>query len=218
MPPADTKSRILDAAEAVFAEQGFDGASLRAITTRAGANLAAVHYHFGSKEALFHAVYGRRIGPINRVRLERLEALEASGEEVTVEALVRAFVEPACSIVHAGRAGGARFLRLSGRMFSEPGEHWQAVRVLFAEIQQRYLDALARALPGQRPEEVFWRMHFLIGAMCHALAAGPLLSYLSEGTCDGDDLDQAVEELLPFLAAGLRAPPARARSTQGGAA
>lgn len=216
----DTKERLLDAAEEVFADAGFDAASLRAITGGARANLAAVHYHFGSKAALFRAVYERRIAPINARRLEQLDAIEAAAgaQGPPLEAVVRAFVQPACSIVRSGDDSGARFLRLSGRMFSEPGEHWQGVAELFAEVKQRFLAAFRRGLPHLDEREVLWRMHFLLGAMCHTLAAGPLLTFFSAGACDGEDLTAAVEQLVPFLAAGLRAPAVGAAAAVGGSA
>ena len=92
----DTKKSLLDAAEALIAEHGVAGASLRAITTRAGANLAAANYHFGSKKALARAVIARRFGPVNTERLRLLdEAEQASGDDaVDLETLVRAFVGP----------------------------------------------------------------------------------------------------------------------------
>jgi len=201
-----TRQRLLDAAEACFAEEGFAGASLRAITRRAEANLAAVHYHFGSKKALFGAVFARHIEPINRERLERLDALErdAGDRPVVLEELVRAFVEPACSIAGCPDQG-ARFLRLSGRMFSEPGAHWEPVRHLMEPLKRRYVEAFSRSLPGMSTAEVFWRLHFLIGALSHALASGTMLTYFSEGTCDGEDLGDMVTQLVPFLTAGMSA-------------
>jgi AcrR family transcriptional regulator len=207
MAAPDTKERLLDSAEAAFAEQGFAGASLRGITRRAGANLAAVHYHFGSKEALFGAVFERRFEAINRERLRRLDELErrAGGRPVALEALVRAFVEPACSVM-ADDEQGARFLRLSGRMFSEPGDHWMPVRRFMEPIRERFVAAFAASLPGLAPASVYWRLHFVLGAMCHALAAGPLLTLFSDGACDGDDRGHMLDELVPFLTAGMRAP------------
>jgi AcrR family transcriptional regulator len=209
MTSGDTKERLLDAAEAIFAERGFTAASLRAITRRADANLAAVHYHFGSKGALFGAVFDRRIAPINRERLARLDTLEqAAGDRpVPMEELLRAFVEPACSV--AGCADqGARFLRLSGRMFSEPGTHWEPVRLLMEPLKRRFVEAFSRSLPGIEASAVFWRLHFVIGALSHALASGQMLTFFSEGVCDGEDLDGMLAQLVPFLTAGMRAPAA----------
>ncbi|HVS19316.1 MAG TPA: TetR/AcrR family transcriptional regulator [Planctomycetota bacterium] len=202
----DTKARLLDAAEASFGEHGFQGSSLRAITSAAEANLAAVHYHFGSKEQLFAAVFARRIEPINARRLERLDALEAAagGAAVEVEALLAAFIEPACNAFAQIEDRGARFLQLSGRMFSEPGEHWTAVRALLEEPLARFLAAFGKSLPHLPPREVLWRLFFVVGGMCHAFSAGAMLTEFSDGACRGDDARQSVPRLIGFLAAGMR--------------
>src|SRR5258705_11177243 len=89
----DTKHRILDSAERLFAEYGFAGVSLRAIIADAKVNLAAIHYHYHSKEALFDAVILRRLEPINRERLELLDALERTGKP-TLEQILEAFFAP----------------------------------------------------------------------------------------------------------------------------
>ena len=107
MPASDTKERILDAAEELFAESSYDSTSLRGVTRAADVNLAAVHYHFGSKQALYEAVVTRRVSDVNRDRLERLAALEraAGGGSIPIEALVEALIagEPgrAAEIVEA---------------------------------------------------------------------------------------------------------------------
>lgn len=215
MPPVetkDTKQRILDAAQAAFADQGFAGASLRTITSAAEVNLAAVNYHFGSKEQLFAAVFARRIEPINRLRLERLDALEAAAGQapIALEALLEAFIEPAYQLMSAERDRGAEFLRLSGRMFSDAGEHWAGVRALFQEPLERYLAAFGRSLAALPADEVLWRLFFVVGGMCHALGSGGILTYFSGGACRGDDPRESMARLVPFLAAGMRARAAEA--------
>src|SRR5512138_1669857 len=116
-----TKDRILDAAERLFAERGYDGTSLRAITAAAGANLAAVNYHFRSKESLMRALFSRRLGALNRERLELLRRLEveAAGAPVPVERLVRVLLEPPLRL--GNRHGASGFGLLLGRMYSAPG-------------------------------------------------------------------------------------------------
>ena len=213
MTTPDTKQRILTAAEAVFADQGFAGASLRAITQSAEVNLAAVNYHFGSKTGLYRAVFERRIEPINRERLVRLDALE-SGGQASVEDVVSAFVEPAILGARHWGSEGMVFLRISGRMFSEPGEHWDGIDELFSEIKQRFMQAFAGALPDHSPQELFWNMYMLMGCMCHAMSSGSLLSVLSLGSCNDEDPEEVLRHLIPFLAAGMRA---RGTPSAGGA-
>ena len=203
MTTANTKQRILSAAEGVFADQGFAGASLRAITQEAEVNLAAVNYHFGSKAGLYRAIFEQRIEPINRERLERLDQLEAAGTP-SVDQLVHALVAPAIVGAHSWGPEGELFLRISGRMFSEPGEHWQGIDELFREVKQRFVRAFNTALPELAPQDLFWNMYLLLGCMCHAMSAGSLLAVLSLGACSDDDPEEVVAHLVPFLAAGMR--------------
>ena len=98
MERSDTRTKLLDTAERLFAEKGIHATSLRNIITEAGANLAAVHYHFGSKDALVREVFARRIRPVNEKRIMRLEELEKEGGTPDLEALIRAFVEPAVRV------------------------------------------------------------------------------------------------------------------------
>ena len=163
---ADTRARILDAAEALFIEQGFVATSMRAIASRAGVNLAAAHYHFGSKEGLLGAAFHRRVEPLNAARCELLDSLEADGHTPTVRELMQAFLEPI-----AGYDPNSPMPRLVGRLFGEP--HSVAKPLLeqeFSEVVARFFSALCNALPDQAPEDIRWRFYFVVGAMIHLLA------------------------------------------------
>ena len=213
----DTKTRILDAAEHLLAERGFAACSLRAVTAEAGANLGAVNYHFRSKEALIQAVFGRRLQPLNRERLAMLDACEAkaAGKALPLAALLHAFLDP---LLEPGRDGSG-FIRLIGRMYSEPS--LDIHRIFRAELQEtmnRFLHAFRRTLPGLPPEDLFWRLFFTIGAMAQTLAAGSLLKLLSGGTCNPDDLEDALARLIHFTGAGLKAralEPRKRRACRG---
>lgn len=202
---AHTKDRILDAAEALFADRGFAATSMRQITAAADANLAAVNYHFGSKEGLFGAVFARRITPVNEQRLVLLDELEsraAPGAPV-LEDVLEAFLRPALRLSRTSQ--GAQFLRLAGRVYTEPGEHWVPVVAQFDAVRDRYLAAFGGALPALPEVTLFWRTHFMIGVMCHTLADNDRLSHLSGGLCDSTDEDATLRQLVPFLGAGMRA-------------
>jgi len=203
MAPTDTKHRILDAAESLFATQGFAATSLRAITTRAGTNLAAVNYHFGSKESLFVACFSRRIGPINDQRMSRLDQLEAEAPP-KLEALLEAFLRPPLELARTN--DGARFMQLAGRVFTEPGDHWERIAPQFEVVRRRFLAALQRALPELPAVDLFWRVSFMIGTMSHTLADTHRLLLISDGLCDPTDIDGVIGQMVPFLAAGFRAP------------
>jgi AcrR family transcriptional regulator len=208
---ASTKDRILDAAEKLFAERGFHATSLRAITAAAGANLAAVNYHFTSKEALLHALFARRLGTLNRRRLDMLDTFEAeaAGRPVPLERLARALIEPVLRLGGSRENGGTGFGMLLGRMYSAPSGFPRAV---FAheleEVVGRFQSAFRRALPNLTEEELIWRLFFSIGAMAHTLAASDLLRLISRNLCDPADVDRAVEKLIVFVVAAMRAPAA----------
>lgn len=211
----DTKTRILDAAEELFAEHGYDATALRALTARAGVNLAAVHYHFGSKQGLFRAVFERRIAPINAERLERLAALEERGAErpATIEELLEAFLAPAVRLMTQGESG-QRFLRLVGRMGSATGESAEGLRDIFREVEARFAPAFLRAAPHLSMKDLFWRVFFVIGAMCNTLADPLRIRVTTGGLCDATDHDEYMHQLVTFAAAGLRAAAASDAATR----
>ncbi len=206
-----TSQRILDAAETLFAQRGLAGASLRAITAQAGVNLAAIHYHFGSKEELIRAMYARRLEPINRRRLEMLEAAERASapRPAPLEAVVDALAAP---VLETGCGSGAGVAVLIGRVYAEPGGMaGQVLREQMGEVLSRFKRALSRALPGLPPAELAWRVHFVVGALAHTMAAGELLEFVSGGEVSGRDAEGARRRLVTFACAGLRAPWKKAR-------
>ena len=157
MTADDTKQRILDAAEHLFAEQGFDATSLRAVTTQAGTNLAAVNYHFGSKAALLPAVVGRILEPVCVAQLERLDALEAESELPSIERLLEAFTGPIIDLFAPGDRGPT-LARLFARIMGDPGDTMQRMAVVQVRVaERRYETAFARALPHVPAPELWWR-------------------------------------------------------------
>lgn len=207
----DTRESLLDAAERRFAADGVEGASLRSITREAGANLAAVHYYFGSKEGLVEAVFARRLGPLERARLRRLEACREDGPP-SLECVVRAFVEP---VVDAGRGVSHEFGRLMCRCVAE--REGVVRNVLAAELRatfEHFVAALEEALPGVPRRELALRLHLAVGAMAHAVVAAPLFAdefaeELAEGTGGPRNEEKTMERLVSFLAGGFRAAAQR---------
>lgn len=201
-----TKDRLLDAAERLFAHGGFEATSLRAITAEAGVNLAAVNYHFQSKEALVHAVIGRRMAPVNERRLQLLDACEAKAGPgpLPLDQVVDAFLRPVFEIfgTHA-----KHFAPLMGRMYTEPNEFAEKVFKDHLEgVAARFLRAYQRAVPGLPTVELLWRLHFSVGAMGHTLGAAHLLRVLSHGQCDPSDTEGTIQRMKDFMVAGLSAP------------
>ncbi len=206
----DTKSRILDAAEELFMEHGFEATSLRLITTAASVNLAAANYHFGSKEELFQAVLTRRLDPMNQDRMTLLAAYEAAAgnQALTCEKIISAMFIPALKLARDHQQGGKNFLRLLGRAYADPAPF---IRELlsnqYAEMIARFRAAFGRALPHLPREEVSWRLHFVMGALSYTLAGTDVLKMIAQyhpGEAENDEM--LLKRLAPFLAAGLRAP------------
>ena len=206
-PQHETRTRILDAAEELFMQHGFEGTSMRHLTSRAGVNLAAVNYHFGSKQALIEAVFRRRLDPMNLERIAELERLE-SANNLSPEAIIRAFLLPSLRLVEDAKGGGRNFIRLLGRTYSEPAKEIRAlIGQMYAPAMERYKKALERALPQMPADELVWRMHFMFGTLAYTLAATDTVQLIA-GCKPEDRYDARLLEdrLTAFLAAGLHAP------------
>lgn len=206
MSQADTKQRILDAAEHLFARQGFHATSLRAITARAKVNLASVNYHFGNKEALLDAVFDRRLIPLNEARRQRLEEVRtiarARDEAPSVEGALRAFIEPTFQFRDAG--GTEDFVALVGRAISEPDEVISRSFIEHVEpIIQLLLTTLQEALPALKSDTVFWRLQFALGAISHTMRMRQWARYLPVEISLDEEAGRLVEDLLAFVTAGV---------------
>ena len=196
-----TRDRILDTAERLFAKQGFHVATLRQITQNAGVNLAAVNYHFGSKQALMRAIFKRRLDALNTARMYQLDqALENNPPEL--EEVLDAFVQPALAFTRGGDAEGQRFMQLLLRAFADRDtDLHQAMRQEYAHVMRRFADAIARALPDADPERLRQQLDFIVGALTLTMAESAL-----------KDTRIIADELVRFAAAGLRAPTSKSAS------
>src|SRR5215471_14943926 len=169
----DTKQRILDVAECQFADHGFAGTSLRRIIATADVNLAAVHYHFHSKEALLEAVLIRRMVPLNQERLALLDEIESNAPKdgASLEDILSAFIGPPMRLILNPSGEGKVFGKLIGRLHSETGGFFTEIaKRHFGPASDRFRAALRRALPGVPQDELHWRIHFAVGAMAHTLS------------------------------------------------
>ncbi len=203
----DTKEAILTAAERLFAAEGVTGASLRAITGEAGVNLAAVHYHFGSKEGLVRAVLARRLEPLARRRFELLDrAEEASGGQPSIDAVVRAFVQPPLEMIQRER-GGHAFARFMLGVLQDPKPEMRGLILeQLRETLDRFTGALGARLPGLPRAEIFWRFHFMVGVMVHTIALGDMVHRYSDGLCDPLDVDGVTRRIVDFVVGGFERP------------
>lgn len=204
---SDTKTRLLDAAEVLFAERGIAEASLRDITTHATANLAAVNYHFGGKNGLLAAVFERRLGPVNEERLELLNAFErAAGDHpVPLEQIVYANLAPPFRTLDEWGETGERFMRIVARINADPSSSiHEAFLRHFDGIRARFLAALGRALPDLDATEVERRFHYSLAAMLHTFCWGAQIACLCPRPREHRDC--VFTSLIEYGVAGLRAP------------
>jgi len=202
--PSDTRTQILDAAERLFADRGYRGTSIRAITDLAGANLAAVGYHFGSKAELLAAVVRRVVEPINAAQSAGLDRLLARTPEPAVADLVEAFAGPLFDEMPAGDEGGARTSRLIVTILSDPAEEMRTWTGPAEDtVRDRYLAAFRRALPGLSQEELWFRIRGILAVT----AVDRVDLYNQPSPVKGD---AARRWAITFLAAALSAPATEA--------
>ena len=190
----ETKDKILDAAERLFGEQGYSETSLRHIIADAGVNLAAIHYHFGSKEDLLLQLIRRRAEPINQARLDALERIEAEAGDapVALEKILEAFLAPATEAA----TRHPELVRLMGRLHAE-GCMPTGIKNELKPMVDRFIAAMRRTLPDLPEQELLWRLRAAAGAMAFTMLEAP---------ADPEDLNRRAQRLIAFLSAGLRAP------------
>ena len=200
------RERILDAAEALFAEHGYDGVTLRQISTQAGVDVALASYHFGKKLDLFQAVFDRRAATLNDSRREALHACQekAGKRGPTVEQIIEAFLRPLELAQETGDEGWRHYLALIAYINNSPYWGPRMMSQLFDELVQEFIEALKKALPGAREEDIYWCCHNLSGALTLTLANTGRIDKLSRGKCHSADFQAAYDHMIPFTAAGFR--------------
>ena len=200
----ETRERILDVAERLFADSGFASTSLRDITAEAGVNLAAVNYHFGSKEALLGAILERRIRPMNDRRIALLDKVEAEADAdgAAVEQIVMAFLNPAFQQVMAMGTHRRQLLKLLGQLHTQANPETRKLFFRqFDEVRIRFTASFQRALPDIDPDEVARRMMYIVGAMSYIMMWGEQSGHLPTQTPD-----RLRQSLVEFASAGMAAP------------
>ena len=197
-----TKDRILGAAEELFAQFGFSGTSLRQVTSRADVNIAAVNYHFGSKENLVNEVFRRRMDDMTA---QRLQALKAAVEQHPgeLEPILAAFVEPALALAQ-DRHGGGAFVRVVARAYAEKNDSLRKfLSDHYGHVLRDFAKAIGACLPGLSKEELYWRLDFLAGALTYAMADFGLIKRPA-GISEAAHRERAARELIRFAAAGFK--------------
>ena len=209
----DTRERILNAGERLFMAHGYEGTSMRQITSEAAVNLAAVNYHFGSKESLMQEVFRRRLDWLNEERMRVLGEMEsaAAGKPLKPSQIVDGFFGTLLRMADDEERGGVTFLRLLGRTLTEPSEFIRTFLAHeYATVMDRYKEALFKALPDVPKADIVWRFHFMLGATSYAIAGTEALRLVTDWQIEEADavdrVDRLVPRLMSFLLGGLRAP------------
>lgn len=207
IPESGSKRKLLEAAEQLFATKGFDAVSVRDVTQLAGTNVAAVNYHFGSRDGLLLLVMMRYMTPVSEERLVRLEALEGKwlGKSAPIEEIIDAFVRPLVTQVRKSELSERLFFKLMGRIFTQqidglPGQVEEQFRVVF----DRFYRSFARSLPTIAPEDLAWRVHFMVGGMIHMLSDQDVFRKISAGVSGSPTMELVISRFVRYAAAGLR--------------
>ena len=210
MAQKDTAKCILDSAEELFSERGFAETSLRNITTKAGVNLAAVNYHFGSKKSLIQAVFARFLTPCSENLAEALEAYKSRQADDGIELHGLLVLLSGVAL----RSGGTRpqrldiFMRLLGLAYTQGQGHLRKfLKSEYGPVFQQYMALVTAATPELSDADRFWRIHFMLGATMFTLSGVDSLTAMAEHDLgEPTNVAQVVDQLLPFLGAGLKAP------------
>ncbi len=215
MPPASprlspqaTKTRILDAAETLFISGGFESLSMRQITSAAGVNLAAVNYHFGSKDALIQAVLSRQLDPLNEQRVAMLDKFEREqGLALTCEHVLAAMFLPAVRMFRGDSAQSGRYLQFLGRAYTDPSAVVRDfINTHYLQTLGRFFTAFQRTLPDLNRQDLGFRLHFAMGALSGILAGGNTQRLIKDFTQGHTDEVFLLSRLSALMVAALRAP------------
>lgn len=207
IPESGSKRKLLDAAELLFAEKGFEAVSVRDITQYAKTNVAAVNYHFGSRDNLLALVMMRYMTPVTEERIQRLDELEnqLGKKAIPLEDIIDALVRPLVGQVKKSELTERLFYKLTGRICAEQGNGLPPqIEEQFRQAGERFSKAFAKTLPTVPMEELAWRIHFIIGGMIHMLTHQEILFRVSGGVSGAPTMEVTLKRFIDFAAAGLR--------------
>ncbi|AMG31496.1 TetR/AcrR family transcriptional regulator [Grimontia hollisae] len=203
----ETKGKILDAAEQLFAEHGFKETSLRTITSKAGVNLASVNYHFGDKKSLVRAVLARYLEQFMPQLAQELTLLLVK-EEISMVEVFACTKRPLLGLDTFKRHGASTFMQLIGRGYTDVQGHLRwFITTRYDSVLSLFTQAVKKANPALKPEHVFWRLHFTLGAVIFTMASNVALSEIAENDFGHNvTTEDILDRLIPYLAAGVDAP------------
>ncbi len=199
------KQRIIEVAERLFAQRGFDGVSLREITNEAGVDVALVKYHFGSKQGLFDELLRRRAEALNQERGDALDAVLARHDPAPVEEIVDAFTHTLLNKVVSEDPSWRSYFGMLAQVNNNPEWGGKSMSKHFDPLVRRFLDALRRSLPDCDEADLYWCYHFWSGALTLTFADTKRIDALSGGLCSSSDFESVHKRLVPFISAGFMA-------------
>ncbi|QYJ80770.1 TetR/AcrR family transcriptional regulator [Shewanella aegiceratis] len=204
---SDTKTRILDAAEKLFAERGFSETSLRLITSKAEVNLASVNYHFGSKKELIRAVLARYLDRFMPEASDAVVQLKQVSEP-SLNEIFSSLVKPLLELNKFKADGTRTFLQLLGRGYIESQGHLRwFITTHYGEHLSEFVKAVAESAPHIPPAEMFWRLHFTLGTVVFTMASADALTEIAEADFnEHNDIEAVIRKVIPYLAAGVAVP------------
>lgn len=204
----DTKTKILNAAELLFAEKGFATTSLREITSDAEVNLAAVNYHFGSKKELIKALMKRYLDQLSPILVTALTKVNEQAEQPTLEQVFTAFIEPLLTLNDYRENGTSIFLQLLGRSYTDSqGFLRWFITTTYPDILDNFVAAVHRAYPELSSEDIFWRLHFTMGTAVFTMSStGALIDIAQNDFDEKVDVAGVIRRIIPYVAAGVGAP------------
>ncbi|QDF68512.1 TetR/AcrR family transcriptional regulator [Shewanella sp. SNU WT4] len=201
----DTKTRILDAAEKLFAERGFSETSLRLITSKAEVNLASVNYHFGSKKELIRAVLARYLDVFMPKASAQIALCQQQHDNASLRQIFTSLVRPLLDLNKLREEGTTIFLQLLGRGYIESQGHLRwFITTHYAEHLQSIVAAISKSAPHIPPEEMFWRLHFTLGTIVFTMASADALREIAAADFDEKiDIEGVLLRVIPYMAAGV---------------
>lgn len=212
MSQSETVDRILDAAELLFAEKGFAETSLRMITSKANVNLAAVNYHFGSKNALIQAVFSRFFNPLIKLMEQGLRELgwaEGQSPALELDDIFRLYTRSLLRVPTSHKNGVSIFMRLMGLGYTQSQGHLRKyLETEYEQTFQLFMRLIKSCTPELTTEERFWRIQFTLGATAFTMSSIQQLTEILENSKDAQaNPERVVDFLVPVLVAGLKAAP-----------
>jgi AcrR family transcriptional regulator len=200
-----SKEKLLRSAETLFAAKGFREVSVREIAAHARVNSALVGYYFRGKQALFNEVYRSHAAPLAQERMRRLAALTVNNRKPSLEEILRAWIMP---LLMTGThiQDKALHVRFTANLSSERWEHTKKASPFTQRMHTVFVNALHNCLPNLSRETLFWRLHFIMGAITFGLRNPEPLRAYSKGTCDPEDMEMLFSQILPFVVSGFSAP------------